>query len=116
MKPAANFVVISNKPGKYLIIKDIGPWDKYMTVTNAAEEVVEFLHSTNLLSNNQRLLYYDSEGDLDELLVSDGKFAGFKALKCEHAWVGQQVGGSPVEASSTEWVEFCEFCGKENNM
>jgi hypothetical protein len=36
--------------------------------------VVEDLAS---MLNGRRLFYYDSEGELTELLVKDGKFAGF---------------------------------------
>lgn len=60
-----------------LVIRDIGPWDRYMTITNDAEHVVEELVSKGVLPAGRRLLYYDSEGELDELLVKDGKFAGF---------------------------------------
>ncbi len=34
---------------------------------------------------------------------------------CEHKYIGRQVGGDPTEASSYEWVEYCEKCGLENN-
>ena len=36
----------------FVLIKDIGPWGRYMTVTNAAEDVVEEL---NCLLNGRRL-------------------------------------------------------------
>jgi hypothetical protein len=48
-----------------------------MTVSNAAEEVVEELVRSGQLSEGLRLFYYDSEGVLDEILVKDGNFAGF---------------------------------------
>lgn len=38
-------------------------------------------------------------------------FDRFIYLTCKHEWHGQQVGGSPVEESSYEWVEFCKKCG-----
>lgn len=31
-----------------------------------------------------------------------------------HNWTGQQMGGSPVEATSAEWVCYCSECGCEN--
>lgn len=62
---------------KPLVIRDIGPWDKHMTITNGAEDVVEQLVAEGKLPEGRRLLYYDSEGELDEILVKDGKFAGF---------------------------------------
>ena len=61
-----------------VIIKDVGPWNKHRSVTNGAEEVVETLKHMGFLQKNQRILYYDSAGCLDELLVKDGVFAGFK--------------------------------------
>ena len=62
----------------YVLIRDIGPHDKYMTVTNAAETVVAELNS---LLNGRRLEYIDSEGNRNEILVRDDKFAGFKAVR-----------------------------------
>lgn len=35
------------------------------------------------------------------------------ALK-SHAWIGRQMGGSPVDASSYEWVRYCQNCGIED--
>jgi hypothetical protein len=32
---------------------------------------------------------------------------------CEHKWTGQQIGGNPADAESTEWVEYCDLCGEE---
>jgi len=55
-----------------VLIRDIGPWDQCFTITNDAESVV-----ARILPILGRLFYFDSEGDLAELLVKDGKFAGF---------------------------------------
>jgi hypothetical protein len=33
---------------------------------------------------------------------------------CHHEWTGQQRGGDPVDAGSTEWVEYCKLCGMKN--
>ena len=63
-----------------LYIRDLGPWDKYPTVTNAAEGVVKALVTQGLLPEGRRLWYYDSENELDEILIKDGKFAGFKPI------------------------------------
>lgn len=61
-----------------LVIRDVGPWDKFLTVTNAAEGVVEFLTGLALLPPGRKLFYYDSDGQLDELKVdARGQFAGF---------------------------------------
>jgi hypothetical protein len=55
-------------------IMDLGPWTIHLTVTNDAERVVEELMP---LLAGRKLYYIDSEGDMDELVIKDGKFAGF---------------------------------------
>ena len=73
-----NFVIEKkDTERKRLYIRDVGPWDKFPTVTNGAEEVVDALVKSHILEDGYRLLYYDSDGNLDELLVKDGLFAGF---------------------------------------
>lgn len=74
----ANYEVIKTTP-EVVTIVDLGPWDRFMTVTNAAEEVVKELFYSGDLKLGQRLFYYDSEHELDELLIRDGEFAGFAA-------------------------------------
>ena len=69
----ANFEVVSDSP-KQLIIRDLGPWNVHFTVTNDAEGVV--LRLAKRL-DGRRLLYFDSEDELGELKVKDGRFAGF---------------------------------------
>ena len=75
----ANYIVAEddfcNK--KPLVIRDVGPWDKHPTITNDAEKVVEDLVAKGKLPEGRRLFYYDSEYELGEILVKDGKFAGF---------------------------------------
>lgn len=66
---------------KPLIIRDVGPWDRFFTITNAAEQVVEELRAKGHLPDGRRLLYYDSEGNLDEILIKDGKFDEFKPYR-----------------------------------
>lgn len=56
------------------------------TVTNDAAGVVERLEP---ILGGRRLFYFDSEGELSELRVQNGKFAGFAALQfqggvCRH--------------------------------
>lgn len=74
-----NYVVVEDDflQKEPLVIRDVGPWNRHMTVTNGAEEVVDELAAQGRLPEGRRLLYYDSEGQLDEILVRDGKFAGF---------------------------------------
>lgn len=69
----ANYRVITDDP-EGLIIEDLGPWDKHYTVTNDVENVVREL-APRLAG--RRLLYFDSIGELAELSVKDGRFAGF---------------------------------------
>lgn len=57
-----------------VVIRDIGPWDLYPTITNGAEYVVEGLAET---LRGRRLEYYDSEGQRDQILVKEGRLAGF---------------------------------------
>ena len=73
-----NFVIVKDIEDQPLIIRDVGPWDKHPTVTNAAEDVVRELIVRGHLPEGRQLFYYDSEGKLDELLVKDGLFAGFR--------------------------------------
>lgn len=70
-----NYAIVER--GDSLVLKDLGPWDRYPTITNDAESVVERLLSTGDLAPEQRLFYFDSDGHLDEILVKDGRFAGF---------------------------------------
>lgn len=60
-----------------VVIRDYGPWDKYMIVTNAAEDVVEMLFDRGILHPGQRLFYYDWDGSYDEIDIRDGKFHRF---------------------------------------
>jgi len=69
----ANFRIVSKAEDR-IILEDVGPWDEYLTITNDAENVVNLLLPG---LKGRRLLYYDSEGELTELLIHDGKFRGF---------------------------------------
>jgi len=69
----ANYEVVRANLAE-VVIRDLGPWDRFQTVTNAAEETVRELAGR---LDGRRLFYYDSEGQLDELKVKNGEFAGF---------------------------------------
>jgi hypothetical protein len=73
----ANYMVVKETTD-FILIRDLGPWDKHGTVTNDAERVVADLAPR---LEGRRLLYYDSEDELDEILVENGQFAGFKVLR-----------------------------------
>lgn len=64
-------------PGS-VVLRDIGPHDQFKTITNAADEVVSELWRAGKLKNGQRLFYFDSMGDLDELVIEGGRFVDFK--------------------------------------
>lgn len=61
-----------------LIIKDVGPWDKHLSITNDVEGVVKRLLEAGTLSPGQRLLYYDSDDQLDEIVILNGEFHTFE--------------------------------------
>lgn len=61
-----------------LVIIDVGPHDRYLTVTNAADEVVRQLHDRGVLGD-KRLFYIDSMGALDEIKHAGRLFLGFAA-------------------------------------
>jgi len=76
----ANYEILKDEPDM-LLIRDIGPWTEHPTVTNDAEGVVEDLAKQGRMPAGRRLVYYDSEGELDEILVKDGKFVGFAPFR-----------------------------------
>jgi hypothetical protein len=59
----------------HILLEDVGPWDRYLTITNDAENVIRDL--SPILAPGQRVLYRDSEGILTELKHKDGVFTGF---------------------------------------
>lgn len=66
-----------NRDRGYVLIEDVGPWDKFPTVTNAAAWVVEQMFATGEILEGERLFYIDSEGNTDEILIKGRRFAGF---------------------------------------
>ena len=64
--------------GTFCAVVDTGHKD-HMSVTNDAERVVEFLKQNGDLNvPGTRVIYRDSEGRWDEMLIADGKFSGFR--------------------------------------
>lgn len=76
MSRSANFITIKNTDEE-LVIKDIGPWDTYFSVTNDIGNVVDYLVETGTLSSKQKLFYYDSDNQLSEVIVENNKFVRF---------------------------------------
>jgi len=73
MGKPANFILLESNSAA-VILEDVGPWDVFLTITNDAEGVVQRVFP---MINGRRLFYYDTEGELTELIVKDGKFGGF---------------------------------------
>lgn len=71
-----NFKII-RYTNKYILIQDIGPWDKFPTVTNGAEKVVDMMLE---ILDGRRLFYIDSDNVTSELVIKDGKFDGFASI------------------------------------
>lgn len=76
----ANFRII-DKSQRCVIIKDIGPWNQFLTITNDVEWVVEKLFKDRDIFNGQRLFYIDSDGYFDEIVIEDGKFSSFSPIR-----------------------------------
>ena len=72
----AIYAILEDTPGEPLVIKDVGS-GMCRSITNDAEWVVSTLIDNGVLTPGRRLLYYDSMGQLDEILIKDGEFAGF---------------------------------------
>lgn len=58
----------------FVLLRDLGPWDEHQTITNGAEAVVEAVLP---MLNGRRLEYIDSYGERTQIVIKDGKFAGF---------------------------------------
>jgi hypothetical protein len=66
--------LIEHEDSSQVVIRDLGPWEKHLTVTNGVETVVSELAPT---IGKKRLFYFDSYGDCDEIIHEDGKFVRF---------------------------------------
>jgi len=74
----ANYEIVHCESNReVLVLRDLGPWDEFLTVTNDIENVVKKLSLVGKLGNGRRLVYLDSEGELTEVRVVNGRFAGF---------------------------------------
>lgn len=70
-------IVSAESDATRLVIRDIGPWDRHPSVTNDAAGVVREFVSMGSLPPDRRLFYYDTDGRLDEIRITDGQFVGF---------------------------------------
>ena len=69
----AQYEIVDVKP-TLVLIKDIGPWSVYKTVTNDAEWVVKQVYNE---FGDRRIDYIDSDGNRDQLVHTRGTFTGF---------------------------------------
>lgn len=67
-------VVEVQEADNYVLLRDVGPWHLYMTITNSAEEVVQEVLAKY---GNRKIYYIDSEGQTDQLKHDGEKFTGF---------------------------------------
>lgn len=76
----ANYRIVRSDAHR-LVLRDVGPWNQHLTITNDAEFVVgEFAESLTCGGPDgqpRRLFYYDSEGEFSELTHAAGRFTGF---------------------------------------
>jgi hypothetical protein len=68
---------VSIEPG-FICLVDL---DQGMTITNAAEAVIQNLILAEFDLVNNRVIYQDSLGNWDELVVRNNRFAGFAPLQ-----------------------------------
>jgi len=71
----SNYNVIADTE-TYILLQDVGPWDKYKTITNDIDDVLSDLKT---ILNNRELRYIDSDGDVSIVEYSETyKFVKFK--------------------------------------
>jgi hypothetical protein len=70
--------LLKHERGTYIYVRDIGHTAD-RSVTNDAEYVVEQLYLEFDITDETRIFYEDSEGQIDELLHIGARFRGFKA-------------------------------------
>lgn len=75
--PAMFEIVSPRDKDEFFIIRDVGYNTNCLSVTNDAENVVTRVVALKSYTPGQRLFYFDSDDNLDELKIKDGKFDGF---------------------------------------
>jgi hypothetical protein len=78
------FVHRETTPG-LLVIRDLGPWHSFPTVTNDAANVVADLHRRGIL-RGRSLVYYDSDRNICQILHDDGRLLGFRGIVTSYEW------------------------------
>ena len=76
MMPSCQYSIVLDRPNA-IVIRDIGHNLGFMSITNDVDSLVACLaHQLR----DRHLYYYDSDGSLDEILHSNGRFTGFRFL------------------------------------
>ena len=73
----ARIEALKHERGKYIFVRDIGHFTGGRSVTNDVEYIIEQLYLDFGITDETRIFYADSEGDIDELLHAGRKFKGF---------------------------------------
>ena len=73
----ANFDIVENSDTR-VVLRDVGPWSHFKTITNEVEAVVWGLLQDGILTTKKRLFYYDSENEYDEIAFNERGFTEFK--------------------------------------
>jgi len=74
----AKWCILKYVPGKYIFIEDIGH-SMGRSVTSNVEYVIERLYIEQNITHGTRVFYKDSDGSIDEIIHTAGRFKGFKA-------------------------------------
>ena len=76
-RDATHEVVTRNEKLKYIVIRDVGIHDRQLTVTNDVEGVIKRLWDAFYLIDGTRLFFYDSGGELDEIVITWHRQEGY---------------------------------------
>ena len=114
--------IVANVIGQPLVIRDVGPWDVFLTVTNDAEAVVQDLVESGLLPVGRRLFSLDSAGEPGELLIHADRFSGFapvseeamrEAMKPQRCFYHEPTCKAPRQAP--RWADdLCTCAGRQH--
>lgn len=94
--------LIEHEDSSQIIIRDLGPWDKHMTVTNDVETVVSELAPT---IGKKRIFYHDSIGGYDEILHHEGRFVRFAPGPSRGFWATREGSLLRIRAMSDSHLE-----------
>jgi len=76
----AHYSIHRYAPELIALVDEFDPAMPTMTLTNDAEAVIAELAGEGILGD-RRVLYRDTEGWWDEILVKGGRFAGFAPIR-----------------------------------